>query len=320
MNRLRLFTMATLVALTFTACDEATEPVQPPPPPPPVGTISGTVTIEGSGATGVTVTLSSGATSATGAGGNFSFTGVGAGSYTATISGYPADATFPSTTQVATIASDGQVVQLNFAGQYIRASSVVGTVVAEDVMGMMGMDGDGMPDALDGVTVTLGGMFAMGETAATVAGGFAFTGLRAGTYTVSISNTPADVTFGPMEMGGVSMGTGTTQEVTVGVGEVGAAVFAGYYIRSSSIGGSVSASGDGLEGVEVTLTGQHAGGEHKATDADGNYAFDRLRAGSYTVSISNIPADVSFSTTTPERDGGRGPGRPGELLARQLRA
>ena len=298
MNRLRLFTMATLVALTFTACDEATEPVQPPPPPPPVGTISGTVTIEGSGATGVTVTLSSGATSATGAGGNFSFTGVGAGSYTATISGYPADATFPSTTQVATIASDGQVVQLNFAGQYIRASSVVGTVVAEDAMGMMGMDGDGMPDALDGVTVTLGGTFAMGETAATVAGGFAFTGLRAGTYTVTISNTPSDVTFGPMDMGGVSMGTGTTLEVTVGVGEVGAAIFAGYYIRSSSISGSVSASGDGLEGVEVTLTGQHASGEHMATDADGNYAFDRLRAGSYTVSISNIPADVSFSTTT----------------------
>ena len=234
MNRLRLFAMATLVALTFTACDEATEPVQPPPPPPAVGTISGTVTIEGSGATGVTVTLSSGATSATGAGGNFSFTGVTAGSYTATISGYPADATFPSTTQVATIASDGQVVQLNFAGAYIRASSVVGTVVAEDVMMGMGMDANGefMPDALDGVTVSLGGMFAMGETASTVAGGFAFTGLRAGDYTVTISNTPADVTFGPVEMGGMMMGTGTTQEVTVGVGEVGAAVFAGYYLRT----------------------------------------------------------------------------------------
>ena len=297
MKRLKLFTVATLVALTFTACDEATEPVQPPPPPPPVGTISGTVTIEQTGATGVTVTLSSGATTATGAGGNFSFTGVGAGSYTATISGYPADATFPSTTQVATIASDGQVVQLNFAGQYIRASSVVGTVVAEDAMAMgMGMNGDGMPDALDGVTVTLGGTFAMGETASTVAGGFAFTGLRAGTYTVTISNVPSDVSFGPMEMGGMSMGTGTTLEVTVGVGEVGAAVFAGYYIRSSSISGSVSASGDGLAGVEVTLTGQHASGEHMATDDDGNYAFDHLRAGTYTVSISNLPADVSFST------------------------
>ena len=300
MNRLRLFTMATLMALTFTACDEATEPVQPPPPPPAVGTISGTVTIEGTGATGVTVTLSSGATSATGAGGNFSFTGVGAGSYTATISGYPADASFPSTTQVATIASDGQVVQLTFAGQYIRASSVVGTVVAEDAMMGMGMDanGDGMPDALDGVTVSLGGMFAMGETASTVAGGFAFTGLRAGTYTVSITNTPADVSFGPVEMGGMMMGTGTSIEVTVGVGEVGAAVFAGYYLRTSSISGSVSASGDGIAGVEVTLTGQHAGGEHMATDAEGNYAFDHLRAGTYTVAISNIPADVSFASTT----------------------
>ena len=42
MNRLKLLATATLMALTFTACDEGTPPpVEPPPPPTPVGTISG---------------------------------------------------------------------------------------------------------------------------------------------------------------------------------------------------------------------------------------------------------------------------------------
>ncbi len=187
MHRLRKFALAALVALTITACDEGEmPPVDVPPPPTPVGTISGTVTIDGTGATGITATLSSGATTATGAGGTFSFAGVEAGSYTVTISGFPADAAFPSATQAATIASDGQTVQLNFAGEYIRSSSVVGNVVAADPM-MMGSDSNGdiiRPDMLDGITVTLEGEHTMAEPQSTMEGGFAFTGLRAGTYTV----------------------------------------------------------------------------------------------------------------------------------------
>ena len=200
MNRLKLLAMATLMALTITACDEGTQPpVDIPPPPTPVGTISGTVTIDGTGATGITATLSSGATTATGAGGTFSFAGVEAGSYTVTISGYPADAAFPSATQAATIASDGQTVQLNFAGEYIRSSSVVGNVVAADPM-MMGSDSNGevedeWPDMLDGITVTLEGEHTMAEPQSTMEGGFAFTGLRAGSYTVTISGYPDDVKF-----------------------------------------------------------------------------------------------------------------------------
>ncbi len=113
--------MATLMALTFTACDEGTPPpVDPEPPPDPVGTISGTVTIDGSGAAGLTATLSSGATQTTNTSGAFSFADVVAGSYTVTISGHPEDVTFPAATQSATIASNGQTVQLNFPGQYIR--------------------------------------------------------------------------------------------------------------------------------------------------------------------------------------------------------
>ena len=291
MSRLKLLTMATLMALTITACDEGEPPITDiPPPPTPVGTISGTVTIDGTGATGITATLSSGATMATGAGGTFSFGGVEAGSYTVTISGYPADAAFPSATQAATIASDGQTVQLNFAGEYIRSSSLVGNVVAADPM-MMGSDsnGDGRPDMLDGITVTLEGEHTMAEPQSTMEGGFAFTGLRAGSYTVMISGYPEDVKFETPSM-----------TVEVGVGDVGMANFEGAYIRTAAVEGRVIIEGEGLAGVTVTLTGGPGNDNYtKLTGADGGYAFTELRPGDYQISISGYdPDDYEFASSS----------------------
>ena len=290
MNRFLKFGLATLLAVTFTACDEGTPPpVEPPPPPTPVGTISGTVTIEGTAASGITATLSSGATTTTGSGGSFAFSGVEAGTYTVTISGFPEDATFAQVTQSATIATDGQNVQLNFAGEYIRSSAVVGNVVAADAM-MSG--GDGQPETLAGVTVTLGGEHAMGETMETAEdGGFAFTGLRAGTYTVTISNFPEDVSFETVSV-----------EVEVEVGEVGNADFTGHFIRTSAVEGQVVIEGEGLAGVTVTLSGGPADESYTMlTDADGMYRFEELRPGSYTVSISDFDTrDYEFAATSQD--------------------
>ena len=290
MNRLKLLATATLMALTFTACDEGTPPpVEPPPPPTPVGTISGTVTIEGTAASGITATLSSGATTTTGSGGSFAFSGVEAGTYTVTISGFPEDATFAQVTQSATIATDGQNVQLNFAGEYIRSSAVVGNVVAADAM-MSG--GDGQPETLVGVTVTLGGEHAMGETMETGEdGGFMFTGLRAGTYTVTISDFPEDVSFETVSV-----------EVEVEVGEVGSADFTGHFIRTSAVEGQVVIEGEGLAGVTVTLSGGPADESYTAmTDADGMYRFEDLRPGDYTVSISDFDTrDYEFAATSQD--------------------
>ena len=290
MNRLKLLATATLMALTFTACDEGTPPpVEPPPPPTPVGTISGAVTIEGTAASGITATLSSGATTTTGSGGNFAFSGVEAGTYTVTISGFPEDATFAQVTQSATIATDGQNVQLNFAGEYIRTSSVVGNVVAADAM-MSG--GDGQPETLVGVTVTLDGEHAMGEKMETgMDGGFMFTGLRAGTYTVTISDFPEDVSFETVSV-----------EVEVEVGEVGSADFTGHFIRTSAVEGQVIIEGEGLAGVTVTLAGGPADESFTAmTDADGMYRFEELRPGDYMVSISDFDTrDYEFAATSAD--------------------
>ncbi len=290
-NGLKLLATATLASLALAACDEGSPPpVDPPPPPTPVGTISGTVTIEGTAVAGVVATLSSGASATTGAGGDFSFAGVEAGTYTVTISGYPEDATFAQATQSATIATDGENVRLSFAGEYVRSSAVVGAVVAADAATS---GGDGQPETLSGVTATLGGEHATGETVRTgMDGGFAFTGLRAGTYTVEISGYPEDVTFETKAM-----------EVEVDAGEVGNADFTGHYVRTSAVEGRVAIEGEGLAGVTVTLSGGPAEESRRATtDADGMYRFGHLRAGAYEVSIAGgfEAEDYEFASTSRE--------------------
>ena len=176
-----------------------------------------------------------------------------------------------------------------FAGEYIRSSAVVGAVVAADAM-MSG--GDGQPETLGGVTVTLGGEHAMGESAETdMNGGFAFTGLRAGTYTVTISGFPEDVSFETLSM-----------DVEVEVGEVGNADFTGHFIRTSAVAGQVIIEGEGLAGVTVTLAGGPADESYTSmTDAEGMYSFAELRPGSYTISISDFDSrDYEFASTSQD--------------------
>ncbi len=171
----------------------------------------------------------------------------------------------------------------------IRSSAVVGSVIAADAM-MSG--GDGQPETLAGVTVTLDGEHAMGETMETgMDGGFAFTGLRAGTYTVTISDFPEDVSFETVSI-----------EVPVDVGEVGNADFTGHFIRTSAVEGQVVIEGEGLAGVTVTLSGGPADESYTAmTDADGMYRFEDLRPGDYTVSISDFDVrDYEFAATSQD--------------------
>ncbi|MCY3705857.1 MAG: carboxypeptidase-like regulatory domain-containing protein [Gammaproteobacteria bacterium] len=162
-------------------------------------------------------------------------------------------------------------------------------MVAADAM-MSG--GDGQPETLAGVTVTLGGEHAMGETMETAEdGGFAFTGLRAGTYTVTISDFPEDISFETVSV-----------EVEVEVGEVGSADFTGHFIRTSAVEGQVVIEGEGLAGVTVTLSGGPADESYTMlTDADGMYRFEELRPGDYTVSISDFDTrDYEFAATSQD--------------------
>ena len=140
---------------------------------------------------------------------------------------------------------------------------------------------------LGGVTVRLSGM-ADGETTTDDTGQYSFTGLRAGTYSVEISG------FDAGEVGFSS----TSGAATVGVGESKVVSFDGTYLRTAGIQGQVSVEGEGLGGVTVTLVGE---GEDRSetTNASGQYAFSKLKGGTYQVAISGFdPDDYEFETTS----------------------
>ena len=284
MKRFKYLTLAALVA--FAACDEGEETITPPPV---TGSISGVVQIEGAGVAGISVSLSSGATATTDASGAFTFSGVAAGAYTVSIAGFPADATFSSTAQAATITSAGQVVSLNFSGTYVRTSAIIGSVAA---------GGLGIPN----VAVSIGSS----ETMTDDNGQFAFRGLRAGAYTVDISGfDPSMYSF-----------ANTSSEVTVGVGESKVVAFSGTLVATATVGGYLFVDendrneqydGPLLEdfladagvavGIEITI-GDTIWTE---TDENGYYEFMDLEAGTYKVIIdaddSDIPSNYMYSGT-----------------------
>lgn len=267
MNRHKLLALAAMLLVPLAACDEGTPPV-------PTGTIDGQVSIEGQGIDGVTVTLSTGPSTTTAGGGRFSFANVDGGTYTVTISNFPADASFTSTSQPATITSAGQTATLNFTGTYIRTASIIGSVTVERA-------------GLSGVTVRLSGM-SDASTQTDANGQYAFTQLRAGNYEIELSGFAADVGF-----------SNTSRTVTLDVGETEGISFDGTYVRTAGIQGRVAIEGVGLAGVTVNLSG--VGPARTATtDAAGQYVFAELRAGVYQVGISGFSADDYEFTTTSQ--------------------
>ena len=267
MNRLKLLMAAALLGLPLVACEGGTEP-------PPVGQIDGQVVIEGEGIDGVSVTLSSGAATTTSGGGHYSFLDVEGGTYTITISGLPADASFDATTAEVTVATAGQNVTRNFSGSWIRTASL---------MGMVTVEGEGLP----GITVSVTGR-QEAQMLTDDNGQYTFTGLRAGNYTVEITGFDAT---------GVAFSS-TSSAVTVGAGESKVWSFEGTYVRESAIAGQVSVEGNGLSDVTVSLQGMGAD-ESEMTDEGGQFTFSNLRAGEYQLAISGYDTDeYGFSTTS----------------------
>ena len=140
---------------------------------------------------------------------------------------------------------------------------------------------------LGGISVRLSGT-ADGSATTDANGQYAFTGLRAGTYSVEISGFDSDeVGFGAI-----------SSSATVGVGESKIISFDGTYLRTAGIMGQVSVEGEGLAGVTVTLAGEGEEGT-TTTDAGGLYAFSKLRAGDYSLAISGYDTDdYEFATTS----------------------
>jgi hypothetical protein len=192
-----------LLAVLSAACGESTDP-------PIIGAIQGTVTVEGTGLDGVTVTLSGGGagTATTSGGGDYSFPNLEAGNYTVAISGFPADVQFGQTSGTTTVATAGRAQVVDFGGDYIRTASVNGTISVNDM-------------GIEGVSVSLSGTeAASGSTGAD--GTFNVGNLRMGSYTVAISGyDDRRYVFDPTSQAtSVALGGSATVDFTGMIGEI----------------------------------------------------------------------------------------------------
>ena len=145
---------------------------------PVVGTVGGTVMLEGQPLAGVTIALEPGeGTQTTDASGAYTFDNVLEGGYTVTMSGHPADTEFQESAST-TVGADSENPKVDFSGDYIRTAGVSGTVIVRDEV---------LEDVrLSGISVALTGVEA--QTTTTDADGeFTFSNMRMGDYAVEIS-------------------------------------------------------------------------------------------------------------------------------------
>src|SRR5271165_1007384 len=210
--------------------------------------ISGTISGAGASAATVTLTGASTATTTANTSGSYTFTGLPNGSYTVTPSktGYA----FTPASQAVTV-NGANVSAVNFSST-AQTYSISGTI-----------SGAGASAA----TVTLTGA-STATTTTNTSGGYTFTGLLNGSYTVTPSKT--GYVFTP-----------ASQAVTVNGANVSAVNFSST-AQTYSISGTISGSGG--SGATVTLSG--ASTATTTANTSGSYTFTGLLNGSYTVTPS----------------------------------
>ncbi|HEX4497346.1 MAG TPA: SdrD B-like domain-containing protein, partial [Thermoanaerobaculia bacterium] len=167
-------------------------------------------------------------------------------------------------------------------------------------------NGNGVQDAgetgLNGVTVQLldSSNNVVGTATTSGDGNYTFNNLAPGTYTVKVSNLPAGTTE-TFDLDGVASANQAT--FTLAAGQNRTDVDFGYR-NSGSVGDRVwlDANGNGVQdageaginGVTVQLLNSSATVIATATTSgDGNYTFNNLAAGTYTVKVSGLPAGTA---------------------------
>ncbi len=143
------------------------------------------------------------------------------------------------------------------------------------IQGAVTVEGTPVP----GVAVSLQGPTS--RTSTTGSGGlYGFMGLEAGSYTVTISGFPTETTFDT-----------TVRTATISSnGQVVTLDFPGSWVRTSEVRGSVTADGNGVADVTVSLDGTEV--RAGVTDSNGDYSISGLRAGQYVVTIEGFDAEL----------------------------
>ncbi len=277
------------------------------------------------GLNGVTVTLTDSGgntvdTAITGNDGKYLFDNLTAGDYTVTLTGLPngmqqtadPDGGNDNTAQI-TIGGSSSLVNLDQDFGYTGTGSI-GDTIWNDA------NGDGTQDpgetGLAGVTVTLSGDFNGDGTPDTVtvttdsSGRYHFDRLPEGQYTITVD--PTTLPPGMQQTADPDGGNDNSANVTLGGGNPMVNLDQDFgYRQSGTIGDTIwfDADGDGIQdpgelglaGVQVTLVGDLDGDGladdtlTTITDANGNYLFDTLPAGTYAITVdpTTLPAGMA---------------------------
>jgi beta-glucanase (GH16 family) len=262
-----------------------------------LASLGGTVTLNGAGQTGVTVTLlnSLGKTVATtttsGTGGAFAFTGLAAGSYAVkytapagTVLELGSEAGTGTTSPYVSLAA-GQAVTLQ---PEVLLTSSAAAVIAGKTLHFGGATDPSYGGGDVGTTVTL--LSASGTVIQTVTsivtGYYAFTDIGPGSY---------QILYTPQAYETIKPGTSALTPVfTVSPGKTTNPI-SGDFVSVATISGQVLFGGSGQAGVTVTLLGGSSN-PTTTTAADGTFSFANLGAGTYQVQYTAPAGEVLQST------------------------
>lgn len=232
------------------------------------GGVSGLVTVDGLPLAAVRVALGHPANrdGTTDGEGRFLFEALDPGSYPVELSDLPAGVACPEIA-VSVFVVAGEVVSVDF-----------GCAAIGGVQGMVILNGGGY----EGVRVTLAGPDTL-RTDTGPDGSFGFADLSVGSYTVSLDSLPSEVVCAEYSLDRTVERAGMAS-ATFDCTDLGA------------VSGTVMLDGAPYAGVQVSL----AGGVSADTSADpaGEFEFAAVRAGSYTVSLPGLPANVTCADTT----------------------
>ena len=242
--------------------------------------------------------------------GNYTFSNLMAGNYSVLVTPpagvaptYDLDGVATPNVAAFSLAAGANRTDVDFG---YRGTASVGDRVWNDA------NGNGTQDAgetgINGVTVELlDGANVVATTTTAGDGNYSFNNLGAGSYTVRVSGLPAGVTE-TFDLDGVASANQATFSLAAGQnrtdvdfgyrynGSVGDRVW-----LDSNGNGAQDAGEAGINGATVELLdGANNVVASTTTSGDGNYTFNNLAPGSYTVRVSGLPAGV---TATYDLDG-----------------